>query len=107
MEEKRKLEEVEKSHADDLNNLCDPKEISMFYWDCASACARVHAEAILLNLDQIGRRPFANFSGGNSLCGALCGCSVNLKELKSKIFSCMLDHCNIGLFFTRPILRPF
>ena len=88
---KGKHEEVEKLHVDDLSNSCDPKEISMFCWGRASTCARAHAEAILLNLDQIGRRPFANFSGGNSSHGALCGHSVRLKEVKSKLVSC--SHC--------------
>ena len=57
---------------------------------------RVHLLVYALNLDQIARRPFTCFIGGNSRFGALYGHSIKLKNICNFLPSC--NNCFNQLF---------
>ena len=89
-------DELENLYTSDLNKLKNPDEINTFFHLGLRKYVRVHLSVCALNLDQIARRPFTCFIGGNSKFGALYGHSINFKNICNSLLS--YNNCFKQLF---------
>ena len=68
--------------------MISPKNRFKFYYKNSNAQATSSTISIEMVIDQIERRIFANYSGGNSLFGSIYGASSHKNKIKDKLTSC-------------------